>query len=79
MEVDGPHHFTANTLVPLGEMFNRDKLLASRGWTVVSVPFYAWSGKAEEYKAEILAKVCFPGMYFQAPPHPGILLNKYVV
>ena len=42
LEVDGPHHFAANTLAPGGGMLARHRLLAARGWAVVSVPYYAW-------------------------------------
>lgn len=42
IEVDGPHHFTANTKAPLGETMARRRLLAARGWIVVSVPFWHW-------------------------------------
>lgn len=41
-QVDGPHHFTANTHTPLGETAGRCRLLAARGWTVVSVPYFLW-------------------------------------
>lgn len=41
-QVDGPHHFTANTAAPLGETVARRRLLAARGWTVVSVPYWHW-------------------------------------
>ena len=34
LEVDGPHHFTVNTLQPLGETQARRKLLQVRDWTV---------------------------------------------
>jgi RAP domain len=41
-QVDGPHHFTANTHTPLGETAGRCRLLAARGWTVISVPYFLW-------------------------------------
>ncbi|KAL4443822.1 hypothetical protein ABPG75_011559 [Micractinium tetrahymenae] len=57
IEVDGPHHFTANTFQPLGEMASRRKLLRARGWRVVSVPFYHWSGEEEEGRRALLQRV----------------------
>lgn len=57
LEVDGPHHFTANTLKPLGEMLARQRLLEARGWTVISVPFYIWSNRTTEYKHSCLQEV----------------------
>ena len=53
-EVDGPHHFTANTLAVTGEMLARQKLLRARGWAVVSVPFFHWAGRADEARAHWL-------------------------
>lgn len=58
IEVDGPHHFTANTFQPLGEMLARQKLLEVRGWTVISVPFYHWSNKTLESRRAYLHNVC---------------------
>ncbi len=52
IEVDGPHHFTANTLQVTGEMLARQKLLNARGWAVISVPFFRWSGKTDTERAE---------------------------
>jgi hypothetical protein len=40
--VDGPSHFTTNTLEPLGHTRLRDRLLSAMGWCVVSIPFYEW-------------------------------------
>lgn len=42
LEVDGPHHFTANTLAVGGAMAARHRLLGAAGWAVVSVPFFLW-------------------------------------
>lgn len=47
MEVDGPYHFTRNSLRPMAHMFTRTALLEARGWRVVSVPFFAWEGVEE--------------------------------
>ena len=62
-EVDGPHHFTANTLAVTGEMLARQKLLRARGWAVVSVPFFHWAGRADEARAHWL---------LQARPQPNL-------
>ena len=59
--MDGPHHFTANTLAVTGEMLARQKLLRARGWAVVSVPFFHWAGRADEARAHWL---------LQARPRP---------
>ena len=42
VEADGPSHFAANTLAPGGAMLARRRLLAARGWAVISAPFYVW-------------------------------------
>lgn len=59
IEVDGPHHFTANTCQPLGEMLARHKLLKARGWAVISVPFYSWSNKSTDLRIKYLSQVLF--------------------
>ncbi len=56
-EVDGPHHFTANTLAVTGEMLARQKLLRARGWHVVSVPFFRWAGRSDDARAQWLLQV----------------------
>ena len=44
VEVDGSTHFTQNQpYVPLGRTLWRWRLLAARGWRVVSVPYYRWA------------------------------------
>jgi len=56
--VDGPHHFTANTQAPLGETAGRRRLLAARGWTVVSIPYFLWDASPSQLaKHAYLAKV----------------------
>ncbi|GAB4822437.1 hypothetical protein N2152v2_009483 [Parachlorella kessleri] len=57
LEVDGPHHFTSNTFQPLGEMYARRSLLEARGWRVVSLPFYHWSGASEEQRQALLRRL----------------------
>ena len=42
LEADGPYHFAANTLAPGGAVLARHRLLAARGWAVISVPGYVW-------------------------------------
>ena len=48
VEVDGPHHFTANGQRPLGEMRARHRLLHVRGWSVLSVPYFVWSAQPDD-------------------------------
>ena len=48
VEVDGPHHFTANGQKPLGEMCARHRLLDMRGWSVLSVPYFVWTKHADD-------------------------------
>ena len=54
IEVDGPHHYTRNSLRPMGEMFTRDLLLEARNYKVVSVPFFAWGGVEEDGRRAFL-------------------------
>ena len=55
--MDGPHHFTANTLAVTGEMLARQKLLRARGWHIISVPFFRWAGRSDEARAQWLLQV----------------------
>lgn len=48
VEVDGPHHFTANGQRSLGEMRARHRLLDVRGWSVLSVPYFLWAKQADD-------------------------------
>lgn len=42
--MDGSSHFSANEpFVPLGKSVLRWRMLASRGWRVVTVPYYRWA------------------------------------
>lgn len=44
VEVDGSAHWTQNEpYAPLGRTIWRWRILASRGWRVVSVPYYRWA------------------------------------
>lgn len=59
VEVDGPHHFTANGREPLGEMRARQRLLAARAWTVLSVPYFLWAAHADDAQhRSFLQEVC---------------------
>ncbi|KAK9864416.1 hypothetical protein WJX84_005546 [Apatococcus fuscideae] len=57
IEVDGPHHFSANTLRPSGENLARQRLLRARGWAVVSIPFFKWSDKDDDDHVKLLQSV----------------------
>ena len=57
IEVDGPHHFSTNTLKPSGENLARQRLLQARGWAVASIPFFKWSGKDDDDHVKLLQKV----------------------
>lgn len=41
-QVDGPTHFTANTLQPLGPTLLKRRQLEAAGWRLLSVPFHEW-------------------------------------
>jgi RAP domain len=41
--VDGPTHFTANTLELLGPTLLKQRQLAAAGWRLISVPFHEWT------------------------------------
>ena len=57
IEVDGPHHFSTNTLRPSGENLARQRLLRARGWAVVSIPFCKWSDKDDDDHVKLLQQV----------------------
>lgn len=46
LEVDGPAHFTVNTLQPTGPTLVRNWLLEREGWRVVSLPAHRWDAAA---------------------------------
>lgn len=52
-QVDGPTHFTNNTLRPLGPTLLKRRLLAARGWDVVPVPYFHWSQLSGEYERQL--------------------------
>ena len=77
-EVDGPHHFTANTLAVTGEMLARQKLLRARGWHVVSVPFFRWAGRSDEARAQWLLQarlVCTSSRRYTTPVNYASILT----
>ena len=54
-----PHHFTANGRDPLGEMRARQRLLAARAWTVLSVPYFVWAAHTDDAQHRtFLQEVC---------------------
>ena len=58
-QVDGPHHWLANSRAATGETLGRRRLLAARGWAVVSVPYFAWpAGALGEKQAYMHAVRC---------------------
>ncbi len=59
LELDGPSHFTTNTLEPLGHTRLRDRLLSAMGWRVVSIPFCEWDRlqRTEERDAYVERRV----------------------
>ena len=58
-QADGPHHWLANKRAPTGETLGRRRLLAARGWAVVSVPYFDWpSGGARDKQAYMRAVRC---------------------
>ena len=42
LEADGLSQFTTNTLAPCHRLITRHRLLAARGWLLISVPCYLW-------------------------------------
>ncbi|KAL4855247.1 RAP domain-containing protein [Chlorella vulgaris] len=68
MEVDGPHHFTANTFRPLADTEGRRLLLRARGWRVVSVPFYHWYGEDDETRRSLLQRLLREARAQPVPP-----------
>ena len=52
-QVDGPCHFTANTLRPLGPTLLKRRLIAASGWRVAVVPYYAWNQLCLGYERQL--------------------------
>ena len=71
IQVDGPHHWLANSRAATGETLGRRRLLAARGWAVVSVPYFAWpTGGVGEKQAYMHA------VRFLCPPfHTALALH----
>lgn len=57
VQVDGPHHWLANSRAPTGETLGRRRLLAARGWAVVSVPYFEWPTGGLQDKEDYLQAV----------------------
>ena len=58
LEADGPSHFAANTLAPGGAMLARNRLLAARGWAVISMPYYVWAELKDDARGAWLMQAC---------------------
>ena len=56
-QVDGPCHFTANTLRPLGPTLLKRRLIAASGWRVAVVPYYAWNQLCPGYERQLFIHV----------------------
>ena len=61
-QVDGPSSFARNTWTPLGATRVRDRALATAGWRVLSLPYYALdelrnAGERATFVAQRLAEV----------------------
>ena len=52
-QVDGPTHFASNTRRPLGPTLLKRRLLAARGWEVVSVPYFHWAELNTEFERQL--------------------------
>lgn len=57
MEVDGPSHFMVNVHQPTGVLLARQRLLAARGWHVISVPHFVWQRCSEAERDALLQQV----------------------
>ena len=68
IEADGPHHYTANTHEPTGEMRARQRCIMAQGWTLISVPYFHWSRLSQEQRRVILNKV-WPQMRLHTSGH----------
>jgi hypothetical protein len=73
LEADGPSHFAANTLRPLGATALKRRLLARLGWTVVSVPLHEWdrAWSAEQGAACLRRKLARAGAALPHAPRRG--------
>lgn len=64
LEVDGPSHYTRNTQAPMGRSTYRNRLLASRGWRVVVLPFYRWNEMKTAEDRRVRRGAARPGFFF---------------
>lgn len=69
IEVDGPGHFYRLSLNEHGQRLTtktwlRNQMLSDKGWTVISIPYYAWeaAGAAEEAKIAYLKTKLSPNV-----------------
>jgi len=63
IEVDGPSHFLRPDNTLDGRTQSRNKALAARGWSVVTVPYFEWNGlqpgqQQQAYLLDKLPAVC---------------------
>ena len=56
-QVDGPAHFTVNTLQLLGPTLLKQRQLAAAGWHLISVPFHEWTRLRGRDAKQVLLKV----------------------
>jgi len=42
LEIEGPSHYTINTLQPTGPTRMRDHVIQGEGWVVVNIPFFEY-------------------------------------
>jgi hypothetical protein len=80
IEVDGASHFSANEpFVPMGKSVLRWRTLSSRGWKVVSVPYYHWAVlRTMDERKEYLWRLLQVGPLARAgwPVGPGVWLSS---
>ncbi|KAK9808820.1 hypothetical protein WJX72_004223 [[Myrmecia] bisecta] len=76
VEVDGPTHYSYNTLRPTGATLFKRRLLAKLGWKVVSVPSFHWAhlGTAFQQQLYMYHAMAAIGMQLQKPAPPANLL-----
>lgn len=63
--MDGPLHFTSNTLQAMGTSLLRLRLLRALGWRVVAVPFYEWCQLEDGKRGKVCcAQLCSHRVYY---------------